>query len=198
MKTLKTSMAAVLLLTTLFVSAYGTTPYIKVTSYDQKKFFLIIKNTDSSKVNVELKDVDNFRLYKETNIQNGEYLKGFDMQSLPDGEYTLEIENNQRIEMFALSIINGKLSINRDNRLVIHKPSINQSGNKVDIALQKTHEEPLKLAILDNTNDIIFEDTLADNGNLTKRYDMSRLGPGSYTMRIGIAGKYFSRSIRIQ
>ena len=36
-------MAAVLLLTTLFVSAYGTTPYIKVTSYDQKKFFLNYK-----------------------------------------------------------------------------------------------------------------------------------------------------------
>ncbi|WP_221417948.1 hypothetical protein, partial [Fulvivirga kasyanovii] len=126
------------------------------------------------------------------------YLKGFDMQSLPDGEYTLEIENNQRIEMFVLSIINDKLSINRDSRLVIHKPSINQSGNKVDVALQKTHEEPMKLSILDNTNDIIFEDTLADNGNLTKRYDMSRLGPGSYTMRIDIAGKYFSQSIRIQ
>ena len=198
MKTLKASMAAVLLWTTLFVSAYGTTPYIKVTSYDQKKFFLIIKNTDSSTVNVELKDVDNFRLYKETNIQNDEYLKGFDMQSLPDGEYILEIENNQQIEMFALSIINGKLSINRDSRLVIHKPSINQTGNKVDVALQKLHEEPSKLAILDNTNDIIYEDTLADNGNLTKRYDMSRLGPGSYTMRIDIAGKYFSQSIRIQ
>ncbi|MBL6446276.1 hypothetical protein JMN32_08150 [Fulvivirga sp. 29W222] len=198
MKTLKKSMVAVLFLTTLFVSAYGSTPYIKVTSYDLKKFFVIIKNTDSSKVNVVLKDGNNFSLYKETYINSDEYLKGFDLQSLPDGEYTLEIENNQRIEMFALSIINNKLSINKDSRLVIHKPSINQNGNKVDVALQKLQEAPLKLSILDNTNDIIFEDTLADNGNLTKRYDMSRLGPGSYTMRIDIAGKLFSQSIRIQ
>lgn len=191
-------MVAVMIFMTLFVSAYGsTTPYIKVTSYDVKKFFLIIKNTDSSQVNVVLKDINSLRLYNESYIGNDRYLKGFDMRSLPDGEYTLEIENNDRIELFSLFIVNDKLSINRDSRLVIHKPSFNQTGNTVDIALQKEHEAPLKLSILDETNDIIFEETLADNGNLTKRYDMSKLNPGSYTMRVDIAGKYFSQSVRI-
>lgn len=197
MNTFKKIIATILILAGLGVSSYGSAPYIKVTTYDDKKFFVVVSVTDSSRVNVSLKDSHNFELYQESYKGNNNYIKGFDLEPLPDGEYLLEIESKQRIERFTLSIKNNWLSVNQESRLVMHKPSVTQKGTKVDVALADTHS-PLKLSILDRSNEVIFQETVADNGRLTRRYDISQLDPGQYTVLVEMRGRNFRQSIYIE
>ena len=197
MKTFKKFIIAVVISTGLFAGAYGT-PYIKVTSYDAKKFFVIVKSTDSSRVNVSLKDSYDFELYNESYRNNNSYVKGFDLEPLPDGQYFLEIESNETIEKFSLSIRNNWLSIDQESRLVVHKPRVTQKGGKVDVALLNSPDSTLKLSILDKANEVIFQEIVADNGNLSRRYDISQLDPGYYTVLIEVAGRNFRESIYIK
>lgn len=197
MKTFRTTIMALAISTGLFVGAFGSVPYVKVTSYDAKKFFVIVKGVEAAPVQISLKDTQDFELFNETYKRGDDYLKGFDLESLPDGEYFLEIENSQNLQVFTLSIINDKLFIHHDNPVAIARPTIIQRGNKVDVAVLKTGT-PLKLSILNMANDIIFQDKVTSSGNLNKRYDMSQLDPGNYTLRIDVDGRSFRQHIYIQ
>ncbi|ELR70730.1 hypothetical protein C900_03503 [Fulvivirga imtechensis AK7] len=196
MKTFRKFIIAVVVSTGLFTGVYGT-PYVKVTSYDAKKFFVIVKSTDASRINVSLKDSYDFELYKESYKNKNNYVKGFDLEPLPDGQYFLEIESNETIEKFSLSIRNNWLSIDQESRLVMHKPRVTQKGNNMDVALLNT-DSTLKLSILDKANEVIFQEIVADNGNLSRRYDISQLDPGYYTVLIEVAGRNFRERIHIK
>ena len=198
MRTLLRTIFVSMCMTMLFSGVYGTTPYIKVRSYDLKKFYVMVNNEFSMQVNVVLKDVSSNQVFSETANGKSSYLKGFDVGGLPDGQYMLEVQSAEVLENYSLRIGEGKLLIESGLRLVIQTPNITQDGNRVDVAMLKQIDTPYTISICNKRNAIIFEDTLAATGSLVKRYDMSKLDPGAYTMRIAMAGTTYSQAIKIQ
>ncbi|MBL3654675.1 hypothetical protein [Fulvivirga sediminis] len=196
---IKNSLLVILFSTSLLSFASGASPYVKVKRFDGKKFVVIVKSANPTDLQISLRDRNDFELYAErhADVKDG-YAKKFDVADLPDGSYFLEIENAQKIDVYSLEIAQGKLSIESDNRVAIFKPQVFQKGNQVDIAMLKYLNVPMKFSILNNTNDIIYEDTLADSQSVNKRYDMSKLDPGIYTLRFNLAGRLFTKSIDIQ
>ncbi|UII28122.1 hypothetical protein LVD15_06760 [Fulvivirga maritima] len=196
---IKNSLLVILFSTSLLSFAFGASPYVKVKRYDAKKFVVIVKSANPTDLQISLRDRNDYELYSErhADVKDG-YAKKFDVADLPDGNYFLEIENAQKIDVYSLEIAQGELSIENENRVAIFKPQVFQKGNQVDIAMLKYLNVPMKFSILNNTNDIIYEDTLADSQSVNKRYDMSKLDPGIYTLKFNLAGRLFTKSIDIQ
>lgn len=197
MKTLlKTFVIAVVLMSS--ITAYsGSTPYIKLKSYDAKKFSLLVRSFTST-TKITLKDKDGYELYSEQVNVNEGYGKNFDLRSLPNGKYFLELELHEEIIVNSLVILDGELKINPENQNVITKPYIRQVGNSVDVAMLSDNAK-LQLSILNTTREVIFEDTfIRSENNVGKRYNMSHLRPGNYTVLVKIDGRNYKQRISIQ
>ncbi|UII22566.1 DUF3244 domain-containing protein [Fulvivirga ligni] len=196
---IKNSLLVIMFIMSLSTFASGASPYVKVKSYDAKKFVVIIKSANPTDLQISLKDNNNYQIYSEkhANLTDG-YAKKFDVADLPDGNYFLEIENEQKIDVYSIEIAEGQLNIENDSRVAIFKPQVFQKGNMVDIAMLKYLDVPMTFSIINNTNDIVYEDTLADSQSVNKRYDMSKLDPGIYTLRFNLAGRSFTKSIDLK
>lgn len=196
---IKNSLLVIMFIMSLSTFASGASPYVKVKSYDAKKFVVIIKSANPTDLQISLKDNNNYQIYSErhANLKDG-YAKKFDVADLPDGSYFLEIENEQKIDVYSIEIAEGQLNIENDSRVAIFKPQVFQKGNMVDIAMLKYLDVPMTFSIINNTNDIVYEDTLADSQSVNKRYDMSKLDPGIYTLRFNLAGRSFTKSIDLK
>lgn len=197
MKTLlKTFVIAVVLMSS--ITAYsGSTPYIKLKSYDAKKFSLLVRSFTST-TKITLKDKDGYELYSEQVNVNEGYGKNFDLRSLPNGKYFLELELHEEIIVNSLLILDGELKINPENQTVITKPYIRQVGNSVDVAMLADNAK-LQLSILNTTREVIYEDTfIRSENNAGKRYNMSHLRPGYYTVLVNIDGRNYKQRINIR
>jgi hypothetical protein len=153
------------------------------------KFRLAFVNELGSQVSVKVYNQDGTLVYID-NIKNATELKrNYDLSSLGRGVYTVEISNGEFKTAERVAVGGAKL-----NPVAFHayvSPSLASGSFKV--AYQGGAQEGVYITVQD-ANGVILYSEHSESDNFARRYNLSSLKPGSYTVNVSSGDKSLEQS----
>ncbi len=122
---------------------------------------------------------------------------GFDMKTLPDGQYFLTATNDTFWLSQGLTVRGNELTVNAQSYSQLDKPTLTPyAKNKFEVTLPATNVRTVNVAIYNQQNDLVFQDDVKATN--TRRFDLNTLPAGDYTFVVGPEQKKFAEHIQIQ
>jgi hypothetical protein len=177
MKNLILSLSFVL--ASVFSLSAKETPTLANT-YGENVLGLDLSKWNASKVNVKLTDELGQVLLTE-NFDLGSMKKRlYNLKNLPDGIYSLKVEDDQKIATQAVAITNGVVLAD-ENISYAYKPNLKVIGNTVNINLLSLGNK-VTVTILDKENTLVYENEMGEQKIVTKQFNLKNLPSGKYTI----------------
>lgn len=141
----------------------------------------------SDKVNIQIKEASGVVILDET-VKNTKNLRKYNLKNLPEGVYTLELSNDLKITTQEFTI-NAKSVVLSTEIKTVYKPVViwNEAGFDVNLM---TLGNTAFINIQDKDNNIVFAEKLVTPA-VHKRYDISALASGEYTVTVAMNGRSF-------
>ncbi len=116
----------------------------------------------------------------------------YNLKHVPDGNYILEIEDNQKVKIQQLAIQQGSLL--SEGVSTIYKPVIRTQDGKLDLNLMAQGQDAV-ITIRNSDNRVTFTEHIKNEVSVTRRFNLEELEPGEYYIDVAISGKTFTRLI---
>lgn len=145
-----------------------------------------------------IKDLNGLVLYKEAIEQTGEYSKGFDLTTLPDGNYYFELNSELKIEVIPFQVKASEVDFDKELKELIYKPIVRTKGDivyvwKTDI----DHSEvSYKIYYADNY-ELVHSEKFDSTYGVSKTYDFSTARKGKYVFVFESNGRTYKKTINI-
>ena len=186
MKNRKKLIAAVIALFTICSVSYGqvqnTSAFVKTQS--DKSFALYLNEIDFPSVKISIKDDEGRNLYMKVLKNQDSFAKKFDMSQLPQGAYTLSLEDEQSIQNIPLSIVDSNVQIDMDEKTRVYKPFFKQDSDMLDVMVFSPAKSQHQITIYDDANQVVYNETIDGQTTIEKRYNLANLAPGKYNVTI--------------
>jgi hypothetical protein len=197
MRTLRKSMLiAMMVMVTALSFANGNKPNVKVEKVGAKTVALYASGLGTSKTQVQLKDEKGQILHQMVSDNNEKLAKKFDLNALPAGNYTLEVENKTSFSTTPVKVSTEGVTVISADQVMIVKPVIRQNGNKLDIIMPGEDMSAVSVVIYNENYDTLYKETLNGSTEL-RRYDLSQLEKGSYSIKMSAQGKDFIQFVAL-
>lgn len=194
-KLTKKSVLVLGLFVSMFTFAHGEVNPIKekepkVTSMSFKKV------EQGSKLSI--KDGDGIVLYKESIVKTGDYSKGFDLTTLPNGDYYFELDSELKIVIIPFNVVSNQVVFKKEEKSTIFKPYLRVKDDMVFVSRVSYEESPMEFNIYYAENyDFVLSEKVEDQAHLRKIYDFSEAKKGSYLFVFKSNGRKFTKTIKI-
>ena len=147
---------------------------------------------------LSIKDMNGLTLYKEAIQENGTYSKGFDLTSLPNGDYYFEMDKDVVINVIPFKVSSSVVSFDKAAEAKIYKPVVFVNDKNVHISKMALDVEALEIEIISEEGDAVYSEKIEKEGNvLGKIYDFSTSQKGNYTIVIKTKERRFVENIQI-
>jgi len=152
---------------------------------------IALKNTKAVKVvfeNVEknhsltITDKEGVILHRENISKNGHLEKLFDLSSLKDGQYKIEVDKNFEVLIKNFTIKNKAVILDENTGKIVFKPIIKNKDNNVLISRINFDKKPLHISIYYKDMLILEETIKSDKTLLNKVYQLDETKKGNYTI----------------
>ena len=190
MKTLmKNGKALIICLIALFGIA-AVPADVVVSNEDNKVFVLSVDNT-SSPVVVTLENSKGRVLQNDRVRKNELASRNYLLSSLPVGEYKLFVKEGAKTTSHVLIVNEGSIRSPKHLTATYFAPAIVLNDDKLDFTMLALHETLVTIEIKDEEGRVNYSNTTCEKGSVQRRFDVSDLGPGSYTITTNIEGQHF-------
>jgi hypothetical protein len=194
MKTIKRRvLVVVFMLGTLFNYANNETAFNK--TVDAKKVKVVFKDVKKGQL-LTIKDKDGFQLHSETVSSQGELIKFFDLSSLSNGVYTIELKKEFVITIKSLLVKDNNVSFIKDSEKIIFKPVIRTEENLVLVSKMNFDKKPVKIALFYN-DEVIYSETLKGELMLKRVYRLDKELKGDYKVLVYCDNEIYSNEFKI-
>jgi len=116
----------------------------------------------------------------------------YNLKHVPDGDYTLEIEDNQKVKVQQLTIHNGSLLDKGTS--TIYKPVMKTNNGKLDFNLMALGQNAI-VTFRTSDGNVAFVEHIKNEVSVSRRFNLDELEPGDYFVDVSIAGKTFTQVI---
>ena len=200
MKDILKTTARLVLLSVLFVlplamQAKDDNPFISINTIgSEKKVSLVLKNLRTP-TTIRLESALEGVLLEEE-ITNAEYARVLNLNELSAGNYKLVVSTGVRETEQPISITRTGLSLNIGDRREFFAPVVRMNGSLLDVSLLNSNLTTLKLRIEDAEGILVYEDETRNVVKVEKRYNLSKLPVGEYTVVLSVGDKSYVKTIR--
>lgn len=192
----KVLLTAVMVMASTFAIANGNKPTVRIEKAGLKSVVVFVKGLGESEAQVKLKDQNGSTLYITQTQEGLEFAKRFDLRSLEAGNYTVEVENESSFTTTPVSINADSAWITAADQVTIMKPVLRQTGEKLDIILPTDGSDDVLITIYDSELRKLATESI--DGESLKRFDLSKLAQGAYTVKMTTKGRNFVQSVSIK
>lgn len=183
------TLAFTLLLGSLSLVATSTEPSISATG---TKSFVIDKDLwKSETVSVVIDDASGSTIYSA--VQKLTKSKRFNLQDLENGMYKVTISNNYKSVENEIVISDAGLVINFDANTT-YKPVFAVNVDHIDLNFLAAGKNTT--VSIDDDNGNIWKSEIKHAKSINKRYDLSKLRSGAYTMTVYANGHAYTTSFQ--
>ncbi|HEX9825768.1 MAG TPA: hypothetical protein VGA80_04155 [Flavobacteriaceae bacterium] len=150
-----------------------------------------------------IKDYNGIVLYKELIEKSGAYTKGFDLTTLPNGEYYFELDKDIEVQVIPFKVYLNKVEFLKDKETKFFKPVIRFKENKVLLSRLSFDNKPLEVKIYyDYDNgfsdyELIHSEKFKDTKIVERVYALDKTKKGNYRVVVKTEGREFTESITI-
>ncbi|NJX14123.1 hypothetical protein [Tamlana crocina] len=148
---------------------------------------------------LSIKDGNGNVLYKESIQKTGVYTKGFDLTSLPDGEYLFELDKEVEISTMPFTVKASEVSFKKELEKTLFKPVTRVKGNLVYITRLTLNKAPMDVEVYSESNgsyELIHSETFKDTENIERMYRLSGLNKVDYKIVFKTEGRVFTETIK--
>lgn len=137
-------------------------------------------------------------LYNEAIKKTGDYSKGFDLTTLPDGEYFFELDSDLKIIVIPFNVKENEVIFDKEAEKSIYKPVVRAKDDKVYISKVALDESPLsyKIYFADN-HDLVYSEKFEASDDIKKVYDFSASKKGNYLFVFESNGRRYTKVVKI-
>ena len=144
---------------------------------------------------LSIKDTNGILLYTEQIQKSGNYIKGFDFTSLPDGEYVFELDKDVEIKTIPFTVSITSISINRAKETTSFKPQLRQKDNLLFVTKLSPNLEAVKISVYANNDSdyqLVHAESIKDVQNVQRVFKLEK---GNYKIVISSDNKEFTEFI---
>ena len=189
---IKKSLVFVVLFTTLLVKANEISSLSNLN--DEKTTVLTLENVKQGS-KLYIKDAFGVVLYKESIKNSGDYVKGFDLTSLPDGSYYFELNRDLEIKTVPFTVKMNVVEFQKELETTIYKPFISVKDNYVILSKLSLSKQPLEIKIYfdydTNSYEVIHSEKIDNKVNIQKAFKLSEYEEGNYKVVVKTEGRTF-------
>ncbi|WP_167604755.1 hypothetical protein [Maribellus sediminis] len=180
MKNLKKTM--LLLVTILASGSVMATGLLNVSVIPGKneKALVSVSDNNGDRCMVEVTDA-NGEMVNTHHIKHpgDSYEKLYDFSKLDDGNYTLSVVLGDETLLSSMNIQNENVQISGQKEEL--KPYFKLIGNELELTFLNFEKQDVKFQLYDDgTNELVFENDLANDFSINKEIDLSKLKAGDY------------------
>jgi len=137
-------------------------------------------------------------LYNESIKKSGDYSKGFDLTTLPDGEYFFELDSELKIIVIPFNVKAKEVIFDKEAEKSIYKPVVRAKDQMVYVSKVAMDESPLsyKIYFADN-HDLVYSEKFEADDEIKKAYDFSASKKGSYLFVFESNGRRYTKAVKI-
>ena len=147
---------------------------------------------------LSIMDMNGLVLYKEAIKKSGNYTKGFDLTSLPNGDYYFELNKEVEIKFVPFKVVASVVTFDKAAELNIFKPVVYVRDKNISITKLALGSETLSIEIFSESGDSVYSEKIEKVGNLLGRiFDFSTSEKGNYTIVIKTKERRFVENIQI-
>ena len=147
---------------------------------------------------LSIKDINGIVLYKEAIIKKGDYSKGFDLTSLPNGDYFFELDTEFKVMIIPFNVVSNQVAFKKELKTTIYKPFVRVKGDKVFVSRVSFEESPIEYSIYYEDNyDLVLTEKFIDQKHLKRIYDFSTSEKGNYVFVFKSNGRKFTKTVKI-
>lgn len=194
MKNLMNKTIAILLIAISVCSVSNAAVPVKVTVSGEKSIELFLGEI-SGKVWISFADQKGHVFYSKKIKDLTSYKVKYDLAAFPDGEYQLDLSAADQQISVPVSIVNGVVTLTEE---MAKAPVVSNNGNEVAVELKGLAKSEWHVLIYDTTGELIFKETVGNESIARRKYDLSNLNSGRYTLHFSIEGNSFSHNVLVK
>ncbi len=196
MKTvIKFSLLSVFAMTSYFVSANA---YFNVKSAGDKTFVLSFQKPLSMDAQFRIEDQDGQILFIEALEKGTHAAKKYNMSNLPEGEYFLYLEDEMSLKLQPVVLKPAGLVVEPAKRTEVFKPIVTMNEGKMDFSLLHLSGQPVSIEILNAQGDVLYNEPKAESGSIQRRFDLTNLPAGDYSVAVRTDDNTFYKKVSIR
>jgi len=188
-----------LLLSLLFASMLSfANNEIKTSKEEKSKVTVISFKEVKLGSKLSIKDLNGIVLYKESIIKSGDYSKGFDLTSLPNGDYIFELDTELKITIIPFYVVSNQVAFKKEEESIIYKPFIRVKDSMVYVSRISFEENPIEYKIYFEGNyEMVLSEKFDKESQLKRIYDFSTSEKGNYVFVFKSNGRTFTKTVKI-
>lgn len=170
----------------------GLSAEIPVRILSGTKLIIVEKNKWKAPViDVTISEVNGNVLVSESIKQSTKY----NLKYVPDGDYIMEINDDQKISIQRLTISKGFL-FSKDSE-IIYKPVIKIYDDKLDCNLM-TQGNKAMMTIRNSDGQLAHSERINNQVSVTRRFNLKKLEPGNYYFDVSMSGRVFTKEFEVK
>lgn len=196
MKTqIKTTLLAIAMLASGFLAnANEKERTIELTTENKKAVVLNMQNVEVG-IKISLWNEAGELLFADE-AKSDVYGKVFNLKQMEEGQLTLEIENQESLEILPINVTKLTASLNKGQGIMISKPMVKHNDTSLKVYLgQKCLD--MQMTIFDQYGDVVHRSEIEKGDAKVQRYDISDLSNGSYRIQFTAEGRSFYHTISL-
>ena len=147
---------------------------------------------------LSIKDVNGIVLYKESIIKAGDYSKGFDLTSLPNGDYVFELDTELKITIIPFNVVSNQVAFKKEEKSTVYKPFVRVKGDRVYVSRLSFEEDSIECKIYFEDNyELVLAEKFEKESQLKRIYDFSTAENGNYVFVFKSNGRTFTKIVKI-
>ncbi len=185
----------ILLLIGISISLFGSNPKYSLSSLAQdKKVTIFLAEENNEEISVTLSDYEGQVLLSEK-IKAGETKQRiYNLKNLPNGEYFFEFKDELEITTETIYVEGSEIRILSTEKTIA--PKVYHMDDKLTLSIlpfgQKT-----SITLMSEIGEELYVETIKEQASISKRFDISKLEYGIYTMKILIGKKAFYEKVYV-
>lgn len=194
---MKTTLKSIAMLALMFGTFMGHASDTDFGSDPKVKTTVVFSFPDVKKGHeITIKTSDEAVVHREKIERNGDYIKKFDLTSLANGSYVIELEKDFEIIIKPFSIINNEVFFDRSAVKSIYKPVLRIKDNKVYASVLNLDSKPMIIELFYKGQLIHSENT--SGKQITERvYALAKEQSGPYQAVFKIEDRSFVENFNI-
>ncbi len=196
-KLIKISFIIAFMMAGFYGFANGVSNDFTVTATGEKSLVVRFENKPLGEVLFSIQDKEGIVLHSET-IRKGDTAgRKFNLSNLPAGKYFLEMEDGLRIKTQPVTLTSETLTVETEGVKEVFKPTISFKNGKLDFTMLQLEEATTTLTIEDAWGTTVHNDLFVEAGSLQRRYDLTPLPVGDYTVVVKVGKRVFYKAISV-
>jgi dipeptidyl aminopeptidase/acylaminoacyl peptidase len=150
---------------------------------------------ETKKIDLSIYDTNDGLIYQEKVTSEENISRTYDLTALPDGIYFLKAESDLKISKYKIEVVGNKAKLSADAISEVYKPVLVNKNGMVTVNILNLEKTPVTVAIYNSEENEVYNETLAAELYVGKKFDLTNAQNGIYTFEITYNGKTFIETV---